>query len=60
MVKRWIDRDSVQLTSENHKVEKVTKLNGKEERMIQAKVKCSHVRYHEHKLQHMMGDGVQA
>lgn len=37
MLRRWMKRDSVQLTSENHKEEKVTRGNRREEHMIQAK-----------------------
>lgn len=43
MVKRWIGRDPVQLTSENHKVEKVTKVKGREEHTIQAKVRSRQI-----------------
>lgn len=50
LLRRWMERDSVQLTSENHKEENATKANGREEHMIQEKLKRSHVRCHRYKL----------
>lgn len=60
LLRRWMERDSAQLTSENHKEENATKAKGREEHKIREKLKRSHVRYRRHKLQHVTEGDTQA